>query len=373
VNNDNTNSEPPTLEGSWHSAIWAETFTFNLKEKTFSKMSDEGWGERGDLNWTSSKFITFITAKTDDGLTWSSPAPGAQVVWERTYSFKGEKLIINGNNEYTRKSVHFETRGAKPYRILSIGNSFSQDAMRYMLDILVKNSVSADNVLIVNAYIGGMDLQGHAGNAVSNSLAYIRQSFGYNGAMTTTSGVTLKSIVEENDWDYITLQQASHHSGNPLTYDPYVDNLITFIKANATNPEVKIGWHMTWAYAQDSTHSGFPYYGSNQMTMYNAIINAAQTKVVGKFDFIIPAGTAVQNARTTTLFGDRLCSDGYHLNDFGRFIAGAMWIKQIYGLNVDVFDSYQAMNKYNLTRNHIMAIKKCVDDAFAKPFEVTNQ
>jgi len=373
VNDNNTNGEPPTLEGSWHSAVWAETFTFNLKEKTFSKMSDEGWGERGDLAWTTKNFTCFIKEKTDDGLTWTHPAPEAQVLWERTYAFKNDKLIINGNNEYARKAVHFETKGAKPHRILSIGNSFSQDAMRYMLDILVKNGVSADNVLIVNAYIGGMDLQGHAGNAVSNSAAYIRQSFGFNGAMTTTSGVTLLSILTENDWDYITLQQASHHSGNPATYDPYVDDLIAFIKSNAANPDVKIGWHMTWAYAQNSTHTGFPYYGSDQMTMYNAIASAVQAKVAGKFDFIIPAGTAVQNARTTTLFSDNLCSDGYHLNDFGRFIAGAMWIKQIYGLNVDVFDSYQAMNKFNLTKNHITTIKKCVDDAFAKPFGVTNQ
>jgi len=271
-----------------------------------------------------------------------------------------------------------EKKGApdvKSYRILAIGNSFSEDAMRYMLDILVKNGAVPDDVSIINAYIGGQDLAGHASNAVRNAPAYTRQSFGFNGAMTTTSDVTLLSLVKEKDWDYITLQQASHHSGNPDTFDPYVADLIKYVKDNCTNPKVKIGWHMTWAYAQDSTHSGFPYYENNQMTMYNAIINTVQTKIqpVADFDFIIPVGTAIQNARTTDLFGDNLCSDGYHLNDFGRFIAGAMWIKKIYGFNTDVFDSYQALNNFNLTIDHIITIKQCVDDAFSNPFEVTSR
>ena len=64
---------------------------------------------------------------------------------------------------------------------------------------------------------------------------------------------------------------------------------------------------MTWAYQADSTHSGFNNYGKDQMTMYNAIVNAAQTKIVtnDNIEIIIPVGTAVQNVRTSYI-GDTL-------------------------------------------------------------------
>lgn len=78
---------------------------------------------------------------------------------------------------------------------------------------------------------------------------------------------------------------------------------------------------MTWAYQADSTHMSFPKYGSNQQTMYECIVKAVQTNVVPNesISVIIPAGTVIQNARTSYL-GDTLTRDGYHLSEFGRLI-----------------------------------------------------
>jgi hypothetical protein len=107
--------------------------------------------------------------------------------------------------------------------------------------------------------------------------------------------------------------------------------------------------------------------------MYNAITQTVQNKILSnsRFDFIIPSGTAIQNART--VYGDTLNSDGTHLNDRGRFIAAAMWLRQIFDFNVDVFDSpYQAMNGVILTLEDMAKIEKCVEDAFNDPFKVTN-
>ena len=273
------------------------------------------------------------------------------------------------------KGADPDTVGAAPYRILAIGNSFSEDAMRYMRDILVKNGVVIRNIDIVNAYIGGQTLAGHATNAQSNWALYTRESFGTKGDITSINSVTLKAIIASNDWDYITLQQASGDSGKPATYkDTEIESLLDYIKEHSTNPNVKIGWHMTWAYAGTYDNSAFDGYGRNQTTMYNAIVQTVQDKIVPNdgFDFIIPSGTAIQNART--VYGDTLNSDGTHLNDTGRFIAGAMWLKKIYGMNVDVFTSpYQALNGYTITLDDIEKIKQCVQDACDAPFEVTDQ
>lgn len=58
--------------------------------------------------------------------------------------------------------------------------------------------------------------------------------------------------------------------------------------------------------------------------MYNAIIDCVKSEVLKHNEFVnvIPSGTAIQNARTSSL-GDSLDRDGYHLSyDLGRYIAG---------------------------------------------------
>ena len=366
----------PGLTGSWHGQ--GETFTFDEKAKTFIKMNDDGWGEKGDLAWTSDKFTCVIRQKTDDGVSWGQPGSNAPIVWVRPYSINGNIIKITDHN-YKKIAEFDKISGENPYRILAIGNSFSQNAMRYMRDMLIENGVPDEKIALVNAYIGGQTLQGHASNAESNAASYIRQSFGPDGIINRIPNVTLKSLIESNNWDYITLQQGSPISGMVATYNDDIDKLIAYIRANCTNPNVKIGWHMTWAYAakekvsSDVLSAYNTNYSGSQMTMYTMIVNSVQSKILtnSDFDFIIPSGTAIQNARD--FYGDVMNGgDGYHLNNKGQFIAGAMWLRQIYNMNIDVFDSYVASDTA-ISKTDILQIKKCVDDAFNDPFQVTNQ
>jgi hypothetical protein len=269
-----------------------------------------------------------------------------------------------------------DTAGAAPYRVLSVGASFTRDAMTYLRDMLIENGTADEDIDIVNAYIGGQTLHGHAMGAKYNLPTYERQSFGTGGKFTSEKDAKLLDIITGNNWDYIVFQQGADQAGNPDAYaDEDIEYLTAYVKENCPNPNVKIGFHMTWAYAADSTQAVFiNSYHSNQLEHYNAIITTVQDKILprNEFEFIIPSGTAIQNART--VFGDTLNSDGYHCNDRGRFIAGAMWLRQIYGLSVDVFDApYQALNGYTLTVDDMAKIDKCVQDAFKHPFEVTDQ
>ena len=86
-----------SLDGSWHIGDpWYESFNFNVAELTFSKMSDQGWGERGTFVFTASTFTTTITEITDDGSNWTPfNDPVKNQTEQRTYSFSGNKLLIN--------------------------------------------------------------------------------------------------------------------------------------------------------------------------------------------------------------------------------------------------------------------------------------
>lgn len=217
-------------------------------------------------------------------------------------------------------------------RILAIGNSFSADAVESYLSPLAQ----ADGVdlIIGNMYIGGCSLETHWNNAQGNLSAYSYRKI-VGGKLIKTENQQLITAIKDEDWDFITFQQVSSNSGQVNSYFPYISNLLEYVKAEATNPNVKFALHQTWAYASSSTHSGFVNYNKSQGQMYGAIVEtvkkvAAQTQI----DIIIPAGTAIQNGRTSFV-GDNFCSDGYHLNvGIGRYTAACTWYEKLVGRHV---------------------------------------
>ncbi len=256
----------------------------------------------------------------------------------------------------------------RPLRILAIGNSFSEDATRWIYDIA--KSAGINQVVVGNLYIGGCSLNTHWYNASNNIAAYEYQK-NTDGTWVKQSGKTMLEGLQDEYWDVITLQQASPNSGEASTYNSDLDNLITYINERKQNVNAKLAWHMTWAYQQDSTHGDFPRYNSDQMTMYNAIVNAVQTKIVpnSAFSYVIPVGTAIQNMRSSYI-GDTLTRDGYHMSlNLGRYIAGLTWLTQITGMPLDNVtfnpDSTEIPAKY------LPIIKEAVNNAIATPFSVT--
>jgi hypothetical protein len=217
--------------------------------------------------------------------------------------------------------------GQEVIKILAIGNSFSQDAAESYVDDLAK----ADGVqlIIANMYIGGCSLQTHSKNAERDSAAYSYRKI-INGDTTVVAKQKLSTVIQDEDWDYITFQQASPYSGLIDSYFPYLTNLLGYTKQLATNSDVQFAFHQTWAYAANSTHSGFKNYNNDQQQMYNAIVNTlrAAVKKAG-IDIVIPSGTAIQNARTSFV-GDNFCRDGYHLSlGIGRFTAACTWYETL--------------------------------------------
>ncbi len=242
--------------------------------------------------------------------------------------------------------------GQNVIKILAIGNSFSEDAAESYVDDLA----NADGVqlVIANMYIGGCSLETHWNNAAANSAAYSYRKI-VNGIKTTLSNKTLQEAITDESWDYITFQQVSQYSGKYTTYFPYLPNLLNYVKGLATNPNVKYCMHRTWAYATNSTHSEYDYYKKDQMIMYDSIVavtNKAAEKV--GINIIIPAGTAIQNGRSSYI-GDNFCRDGYHLSlGLGRFTAACTWYEKLLGrpvLSNTFIPSGVSASEANIARN----------------------
>lgn len=258
-------------------------------------------------------------------------------------------------------------------KILAIGNSFSQDATQWMYNILTDLGVK--EVVVGNLYIAGCSLKTHASKAVdgSDAYTYYKGNAETEGVMTAASDKkSLLYGLQDEDWDYISFQEASPTSGVSTAYEPYLTELIEFINANKTNPDAKLMWHMTWAYQGTSTHENFPTYGKNQDIMYKSIIKATQKAVLPheEISIIIPAGTALQNMRTSTI-GDNLTRDGYHLsNGLGRYAAGVMWAKSILGADLSELKTMPE-NTNPITDEELEILIECVGNAYKNPFEIT--
>ena len=221
----------------------------------------------------------------------------------------------------------------KTVRILAIGNSFSQDAVeQYLHELAEAEGIST---IIGNMFIGGCSLERHVKNARDNAPAYAYRKIGTDGKKREKGKMSLETVLADEDWDYVSLQQASPFSGMYETYEASLPELIEYVKARLPK-RTKLMLHQTWAYASTSRHSGFKNYNCNQLTMYQAIADAVKKAAkANKIKIVIPSGTAIQNARTSFI-GDHLNRDGYHLDvKIGRYTAACTWFERIFKHNVD--------------------------------------
>ena len=220
----------------------------------------------------------------------------------------------------------------KTVRILAIGNSFSQDAVeQYLHELAEAEGIST---IIGNMFIGGCSLERHVKNARDNAPAYAYRKIGTDGKKREKGKMSLEAVLADEDWDYVSLQQASPFSGMYETYEASLPELIEYVKARLPK-KTKLMLHQTWAYASTSKHSGFKNYNWNQLTMYQAIADAVKKAAkANKIKIVIPSGTAIQNARTSFI-GDHLNRDGYHLDvKIGRYTAACTWFERIFKHNV---------------------------------------
>src|SRR5690606_11827235 len=125
--------------------------------------------------------------------------------------------------------------------------------------------------------------------------------------------------------------QASPLSGQYTVIMESLPELVQYVREKV-GPQTQFVYHQTWAYQTGADHPGFANYDRNQQVMYKAIVDVAKkVSKLGYFKYIIPAGTAIQNARSSSL-GDTFNRDGYHLNlDYGRFTAACTWYERIFG------------------------------------------
>lgn len=205
-------------------------------------------------------------------------------------------------------------------KILSIGNSFTQDSTA-LLQLLT------DKITARNLYIGGCSLDMHAANIENDAAKYELQE---NGEKMQNALVGVKEALISDKWDYITVQQVSGRSGVYESFYPYLGELLDYVRKYS---DAEIVLHETWSYEIGSGHPDFAIYNSDREQMAQ-VIKETYEKVSAKENLrIIRVGEAVQNLRAKPSFdykngGLSLTRDGFHLSlSYGRLLAASVWCK----------------------------------------------
>ncbi len=219
-------------------------------------------------------------------------------------------------------------------RILTIGNSFSEDATTYFKKIATSAGV---DLHVVNLYIGGCTLEMHAKNIAEDNAAY---RFEVNGVYSDRM-ISIREALLEEEWDIVTVQQESGNSGVYESYGDYIKQVLNFVKSLA--PQAKIYFHHTWAYEIDTIHPAFEKnYGRDQAYMHRCITETVERicKENGNLP-IIPCGRVIDEVRKDPAFdykngGQSLCrEDGFHMHlVYGRYLTAAVWFETLLGGNI---------------------------------------
>ena len=316
----------------------------------------------------------------------------------------------------------------KEFKVLLIGNSYSEDASDWTGNGAVSHSYEVYKSLLdddVDLTIGlmasgGKVLAWHATNAYNNTAAYTLRLTGEDGKWTSVGTVkTIKDALAYDEWDVVSLQPygtetttgtAGNNTYNPDTGADYrfdeakfgtLDKSIPYFLDLTENyvPHAQVYYYMhlsehgTSNYADGLNATKSTY--EQRVATAQAVKDYAGTTYTGKkLTDVIPVGTAIQNARTTYLttlsnadasttvnltndpvFG--LQRDSGHLTyNVGRYIAALTFAEKIIpdafrndaATDCGMRDS-QSVGK--LPAQYAEIARKAVAAAIATPYAVT--
>ena len=234
--------------------------------------------------------------------------------------------------------------------ILAIGNSFSQDATRYLHRIARAAGVELN---VTNLFIGGCSLERHYRNMLSGERAYQLQ---YNGEETGFP-VSLQEALYNRKWDVVTIQQVSNDSFDAESFRPYIFALTDMIREYA--PKAKYLLHETWAYEGGSERllngAGFPTETAMLEQIQSAYLKIA-TEI--RADGIIHSGTIFKKLRQNGI--QKLHRDTFHASyGVGRYALALLWYRVLTGNSV-LENTFTDPDEY-ISPEDYAVVKHCVE------------
>ncbi len=274
--------------------------------------------------------------------------------------------------------------------ILLLGHSFGANCIDFLPYML--KAANIQDVHLGYFYQGNCSLQQHWEHIENMDTYRYGNNLPSSGAWDPDfQQRRVYDVLCEFPWDIIIFQQSIGFDGegNYSSYQPHLNYLRNYVTDVCTEVHGKtpvIGWNMFWGY----NSSWATDYDRDATLMYQSIVNAALDMMNDTpIRLIIPSGTAMQNARGTSLNDPGspenpstthlFTADGYHAsNGIGCYVTACSWFQRliapIYG--VDITGNTYRPSRYSFEGDQVTdaaatILQKCAVEAVNHPFEVT--
>ena len=280
------------------------------------------------------------------------------------------KMLSDGEVKLTCSSCgdsRTETIPAtKSFKLLVVGDASSADAVKHLEPML--KELGVENIIISQLnhdFSAGASLDSQWNNIQNNSPVYTIPTT-INGVTDREYSMTFADGLRAYDWDYILLQQCVADAGAKESYGN-LSNIINYISENKTNSEAEIYWNMTWAFSESCVNEGFLQYGYDQITMYEAICDTLEEKVLteSRISGIVPVGTALQNLRETHSVNELISKEiklDNGADSYSTYLASLAICHALTGIELSEI-SWTPEYKSSFERNIYSLIKEAVGNA----------
>ena len=288
----------------------------------------------------------------------------------------------------------------KNLKILTLGNSGAVDCGHMLAHIAAAEGY--ENFKLATLYYSGCSLTMHVGFMSKNESVYklyVSSTAEPNMIPTIMNDVSMEQALRFDYWDIVVMQESSWDmaGSDSAGIRNNIQLLQKYVRDNCMNPNVKVVYNSNWAGPTDNVlrdtypnpennvyYSRYVAYGDDRSTLYNAIIKGVQNVIVpdDTFEYIIPSGTAMENAFSSYWEEKDIHRDYWHATDRARVMVSYVWLCRLFGIEqlaeikldkipVAFFKSIQGTEDYVLTASDKAIILESVNNALKNPFAVT--
>ena len=291
---------------------------------------------------------------------------------------------------------------AKILKVLTLGHSLAVDT-NHMLNLVAATEGLGEyeEIVIGTLYYSGCRLSQHVKFLTENSPEYhlyLSSTNTPDEPPKTMENVTMFDALKLDYWDIIVMQgnrwellaDGGYTNGNIQTIQNYVNE-------NKLNPLAYFAWHAPWAPpADEELLNTYPYepkpgkvnyekYGNSREILFNAMAQGVADHIMTDetFQFVIPTGTAMQNAWSSYLTEKDIHRDYGHATDMARVMTSYVWycklmgIEQLDAIHLDAIPKVFLKSTQDKTRDRPLTeaekavMLESINNALANPLQMT--
>ena len=291
---------------------------------------------------------------------------------------------------------------AKVLKVLTLGHSLAVDS-NHMINLVAATEGIGDyeEIVIGTLYYSGCRLSQHVQflqNDVPEYRLYISSTKTPDKKPEPIDGVTMYEALIFDYWDIIVMM------GNPWEIDSAdafengnIQIIQEYVNENKANPLAYFAWHMPWALPADadllnlyphspnSHYNNYLAYGLDKNAHYTAQTSCVERYILTDetFRFVIPTGTAIQNAWSSYMEEKDLHRDYAHATDMARAMTSYVWycklmgIEQLDALKLDAIPVEFLKSTEDKTQDRVLTemekavMLESINNALKEPYKMT--